>query len=269
MFKTEAINLVERSRTHRDGNVHGLPPKNSRRSDKSWEPGKDGKVHGCEEWLTGRHSEVHEAVGDDSSRYHLPKSPNASRTSDLTATGLRTERFSGSKSRQVLAVQIVPGLTGRSRIYQPPKSGRSSGRTLFIHGFTVSAGSDLVNIELSASTTISCDASEKGSAFHPLIFSRFAVNGVGRLLVGFASNREARGIISHLFVRDKQTPMWDLIRFCVRFGEPSVVKIVNPLLRSDLDFLGSRSSILLRLHHVHTSTCRTLNYPLQLPYLNT
>ncbi|KAH0818299.1 hypothetical protein GEV33_004492 [Tenebrio molitor] len=69
---------------------------------------------------------------------------------------------------------------------------------LFIHRFIVSAGSDLVSIVLSASTTISCDGSssadkvhrlqlstgtsEKGSSFHPFVFSRFAVNGVG----GFA-----------------------------------------------------------------------------------
>jgi hypothetical protein len=33
---------------------------------------------------------------------------------------------------------------------------------LFIHGFTVSAGSDLVSIVLSASTTISCDGSSSG-----------------------------------------------------------------------------------------------------------
>ncbi|KAH0816063.1 hypothetical protein GEV33_006728 [Tenebrio molitor] len=56
------------------------------------------------------------AVGDDSSKYHRPH-----RQADhgLHYGRFQTERFCGSGSRRVLSVQVVPGLTGRCRIYPP------------------------------------------------------------------------------------------------------------------------------------------------------
>ncbi|KAJ3634687.1 hypothetical protein MTP99_007633 [Tenebrio molitor] len=67
--------------------------------------------------LQGRRDDVVEftrAVGDDSSKYHRPH-----RQADhgLHYGRLQTERFCGSGSRRVLSVQVVPGLTGRCRIY--------------------------------------------------------------------------------------------------------------------------------------------------------
>ncbi|KAH0808537.1 hypothetical protein GEV33_014254 [Tenebrio molitor] len=104
---------------------------------------------------------------------------------------------------------------------------------LFMHGFTVSAGSDLVSIEVSVSTTVSCDgsslgkeeeldvltltggrcnrlASAKGSPFHPLIFSRLAVNlEFKRLLVwSMVSTPDKAG---HR-VKNKEKPSQILLR---------------------------------------------------------
>ncbi|KAH0809572.1 hypothetical protein GEV33_013219 [Tenebrio molitor] len=205
--------------------------KRTRRSDKSWESGKDGKVHGCEEWLTERRSEVHEGPLETIR-------PGTTAPNRRTHQGLHCDR---SPDRTLLWIKISSGPG-------------SPGRTLFIHSFTVSAGSDLVSehhnfmrrffiglikfndsscrpavnpepgegkgeeLDILTLTGGRCNrlASEKGSAFHPLIFSRFAVNGVGRLLVGFASNREARGIISHLFVRDKPQSTIPVVRIVNR-----------------------------------------------------
>ncbi|KAH0810802.1 hypothetical protein GEV33_011989 [Tenebrio molitor] len=69
--------------------------------------------------LQGRRDDVVEftrAVGDDSSKYHRPH-----RQADhgLHYGRFQTERFCGSGSRRVLSVQVVPGLTGRCRIYPP------------------------------------------------------------------------------------------------------------------------------------------------------
>ncbi|KAH0816692.1 hypothetical protein GEV33_006100 [Tenebrio molitor] len=69
--------------------------------------------------LQGRRDDVVEftrAVGDDSSKYHRPH-----RQADhgLHHGRFQTERFCGSGSRRVLTVQVVPGLTGRCRIYPP------------------------------------------------------------------------------------------------------------------------------------------------------
>ncbi|KAH0812743.1 hypothetical protein GEV33_010045 [Tenebrio molitor] len=69
--------------------------------------------------LQGRRDDVVEftrAVGDDSSKYHRPH-----READhgLHYGRFQTERFCGSGSRRVLSVQVVPGLTGRCRIYPP------------------------------------------------------------------------------------------------------------------------------------------------------
>jgi hypothetical protein len=82
--------------------------------------------------LQGRRDDVVEftrAVGDDSSKYHRPH-----RQADhgLHYGRFQTERFCGSGSRRVLSVQVVPGLTGRCRIY-PPAS-RSSGDTPIFTG---------------------------------------------------------------------------------------------------------------------------------------
>jgi hypothetical protein len=73
--------------------------------------------------LQGRRDDVVEftrAVGDDSSKYHRPH-----RQADhgLHYGRFQTERFCGSGSRRVLTVQVVPGLTGRCRIYPSSKSG--------------------------------------------------------------------------------------------------------------------------------------------------
>ncbi|KAH0821292.1 hypothetical protein GEV33_001499 [Tenebrio molitor] len=69
--------------------------------------------------LQGRRDDVVEftrAVGDDSSKYHRPH-----RQADhgLHYGRFQTERFCGSGSRRVLSVQVIPGLTGRCRIYPP------------------------------------------------------------------------------------------------------------------------------------------------------
>ncbi|KAH0822733.1 hypothetical protein GEV33_000059 [Tenebrio molitor] len=142
---------------------------------------------------------------------HVPQPQIAKRIKEFTTTGSIPNAFA-DQDLVKFAVQVVTGLTGRSRIYPSGKA------ELFIHGFIVSAESDLVSIELSASSTVSCDgslpgkqfrgdkdqrlqcrlavnpelaegreeeldvptltggrcnrlASEKGSAFHPLIFS--------------------------------------------------------------------------------------------------
>jgi hypothetical protein len=130
---------LECSRIHRDGNVLGLPPKNLRtegveainRGDQrrygdfhdllpvvlsvsGESQGDSDRVN-----LQGRRDDVVEftrAVGDDSSKYHRPH-----RQADhgLHYGRLQTERFCGSGSRRVLSVQVVPGLTGRCRIYPP------------------------------------------------------------------------------------------------------------------------------------------------------
>ncbi|KAH0810032.1 hypothetical protein GEV33_012759 [Tenebrio molitor] len=69
--------------------------------------------------LQGRRDDVVEftrAVGDDSSKYHHP---NRQADHGLYYGRFQTEHFCGSESRRVLSVQVVPGLTGRSRIYPP------------------------------------------------------------------------------------------------------------------------------------------------------
>jgi hypothetical protein len=123
----------------RDGNVLGLPPKNLRTegveainrgnqrqrrifhdllpavlSVPGESQGDSDRVN-----LQGRRDDVVEftrAVGDDSSKYHRPH-----RQADhgLHYGRFQTERFCGSGSRRVLSVQVVPGLTGRCRIYPP------------------------------------------------------------------------------------------------------------------------------------------------------
>jgi hypothetical protein len=65
----------------------------------------------------GRRDDVVEftrAVGDDSSKYHRP---NRQADQGLHYGRFQTERFCGSGSRRVLPVHVVPGLTGRCRIY--------------------------------------------------------------------------------------------------------------------------------------------------------
>ncbi|KAH0812072.1 hypothetical protein GEV33_010719 [Tenebrio molitor] len=128
-------------------NVQGLPSKNPRRGGAKaitrGNEGQKGEVHGCSQCkLTGRRSEVHE--GPLETIRPSTTAPNRQADQELHYDRFQTERFCGSRSRQVLPVQVVPGLTGRAE--------------LFIHGFTVSAESDLVSIELSASTTVFCDA---------------------------------------------------------------------------------------------------------------
>jgi hypothetical protein len=132
--------FLECSRIHRDGNVLGLPPKNLRtegveainrgnqrqrkRIFHDLLPGVlsvPGESQGDSDRvnLQGRRDDVVEftrAVGDDSSKYH-----RSHRQADhgLHYGRLQTERFCGSGSRRVLSVQVVPGLTGRCRIYPP------------------------------------------------------------------------------------------------------------------------------------------------------
>ncbi|KAH0814747.1 hypothetical protein GEV33_008045 [Tenebrio molitor] len=82
--------------------------------------------------LQGRRDDVVEftrAVGDDSSKYHRPH-----RQADhgLHYGRFQTERFCGSGSRRVLSVQVVPGLTGRCRIY-PPASPEQCPSGFYIH----------------------------------------------------------------------------------------------------------------------------------------
>ncbi|KAH0820818.1 hypothetical protein GEV33_001973 [Tenebrio molitor] len=119
---------IEHSKTHRDRNVHGLPPKNLlREGEKAINRGNQrqkGEVHGG---LTRRRSEVHEVRWRGF--VQVPPPQIAKRIKDFTTEGLRSpdRTPSGSRSRQVLPAQVVPGLTGRSRIYPPAKSGRSSG----------------------------------------------------------------------------------------------------------------------------------------------
>ncbi|KAJ3630319.1 hypothetical protein MTP99_011520 [Tenebrio molitor] len=105
------------SRIHRDGNrrygdFHDLLPVVLSVSGES--QGDSDRVN-----LQGRRDDVVEftrAVGDDSSKYHRPH-----RQADhgLHYGRFQTERFCGSGSRRVLSVQVVPGLTGRCRIYPP------------------------------------------------------------------------------------------------------------------------------------------------------
>ncbi|KAH0817218.1 hypothetical protein GEV33_005573 [Tenebrio molitor] len=108
---------------HRDGNVLGLPPKNLRTE--GVEAINRGNQRQNEDFSrpfaggVGRRDDVVEftrAVGDDSSKYHRPH-----RQADhgLHYGRFQTERFCGSGSRRVLSVQVVPGLTGRCRIYPP------------------------------------------------------------------------------------------------------------------------------------------------------
>ncbi|KAH0809335.1 hypothetical protein GEV33_013456 [Tenebrio molitor] len=134
--------LLVKTRIHRDGNVLGLPPKNlrtegveainrgnQRQSEDFSRPFAGGVVSVPGESqgdsdrvnLQGRRDDVVEftrAVGDDSSKYHRPH-----RQADhgLHYGRLQTERFCGSGSRRVLSVQVVPGLTGRCRIYPPAR----------------------------------------------------------------------------------------------------------------------------------------------------
>ncbi|KAH0821773.1 hypothetical protein GEV33_001018 [Tenebrio molitor] len=131
--------LILKYRIHRDGNVLGLPPKNlrtegveaiNRGNQRRYGDFHDllpvvlsvsGETQGDSDRvnLQGRRDDVVEftrAVGDDSSKYHRPH-----RQADhgLHYGRLQTERFCGSGSRRVLSVQVVPGLTGRCRIYPP------------------------------------------------------------------------------------------------------------------------------------------------------
>ncbi|KAH0817963.1 hypothetical protein GEV33_004828 [Tenebrio molitor] len=164
------LNKTKCSKTHRDGNVYGLPPKNLHieggkaiNRGNQRQKGKFTAIRGV-----GRRDDVVEftrAVGDDSSKYHRP---NRQADQGLHYGRFQTERFCGSGSRRVLPVHVVPGLTGRCRIYPPARP--EQWVKLFIYGFTVSDGSDLVSIVLSASTTISCDvnpelAEGKGEEF--------------------------------------------------------------------------------------------------------
>ncbi|KAH0820265.1 hypothetical protein GEV33_002526 [Tenebrio molitor] len=125
-----AISL-ECSRTHRNKNVHGLPPKNLRRvGEKAINRGNQGQkreIHGC--WQCLKFMRV---VGEDSSKY-LPPPQIAKRIKD---------------SEQGLHYGRLPNRT-------------------------------LLRIKISSSPA--SPASEKESAFHPLIILRLAANGVGRL----------------------------------------------------------------------------------------
>ncbi|KAH0821211.1 hypothetical protein GEV33_001580 [Tenebrio molitor] len=114
---------IHLARIHRDGNVLGLPPKNLRTE--GVEAINRGNQRQSERFSrpfaggVGRRDDVVEftrAVGDDSSKYHRPH-----RQADhgLHYGRFQTERFCGSGSRGVLTVQVVPGLTGRCRIYPP------------------------------------------------------------------------------------------------------------------------------------------------------
>ncbi|KAH0812665.1 hypothetical protein GEV33_010126 [Tenebrio molitor] len=116
-------NWVECTRIHRDGNVLGLPPKNLRTEGveaiNRGNQRQNGDFSRPFAGGVGRRDDVVEftrAVGDDSSKYHRPH-----RQADhgLHYGRFQTERFCGSGSRRVLSVQVVPGLTGRCRIYPP------------------------------------------------------------------------------------------------------------------------------------------------------
>ncbi|KAH0807206.1 hypothetical protein GEV33_015584 [Tenebrio molitor] len=118
--------IYECSRIHRDGNVLGLPPKNLRtegveainRGNQRQNGDFSRPFAGSVVRPTRRRDVVEftRAVGDDSSKYHRPH-----RQADhgLHYGRFQTERFCGSGSRRVLSVQVVPGLTGRCRIYPP------------------------------------------------------------------------------------------------------------------------------------------------------
>ncbi|KAH0822718.1 hypothetical protein GEV33_000073 [Tenebrio molitor] len=110
---------------HRDGNVLRLPAKNLRTEGveaiNRGNQRQNGDFSRPFAGSVGRRDDVVEftrAVGDDSSKYHRPH-----RQADhgLHYGRFQTERFCGSGSHRVLSVQVVPGLTGRCRIYPPAR----------------------------------------------------------------------------------------------------------------------------------------------------